>query len=420
MHYQETGKSIPEIARELDVDALVEGSVLRVGGRVRITAQLIRGANDEHLWAEDYDRDLRDILNLLSEVARSIAGQIHVTLTPRQQERLTTECTVDPDVYEMYLRGLHHLHKFTENDALESRRHFQQAIDADSNFALAHTGLAGAYIVYSVVGNLPARDLFPPAREAAQRALELDPGLGVAHTVLGFVEMYFNWDWAAAEGEFLRALEENPNDGDALHGMADVLVIYGRLDEAVELVRRGRKYDPYSYLRNLAVWIHLMIARRYQEVSTELERWRTFSPAARAEWYWLFKLYYHQGRHEEAMVQLRHSWTGRDPESRPTLEKAFTESGIRGACLVHAEQMAALSQHSYIDPLSIAIYFALAGDADQTFVWLENAYEERTPAVHLLAQPALDPYRSDPRFRNLMGRMGIPESGWEGLGSGGD
>ncbi|RKX29138.1 MAG: hypothetical protein DRP71_16615, partial [Verrucomicrobia bacterium] len=325
----------------------------------------------------------------------------------------TADRAVDPDVYEMFLRGLHHLHKFTEKDALESRRFFQQAIEADPDFAQAHAGLAGAYIVYSIVGNLPARDFYPPAQEAAQRALELDPSLGVAHTVLGFVELYFNWDWDAAEQEFNRALEMGPNDGDALHGMSSVLIINGRLDEAVELVKRARKFDPYSYLRNLPVWANLVVARRYQEATTEIEQWRAFSDNHQVGWYWLLSMYYDQGRHEEAMAELRHSSTGFDPESRTVMEKAYSESGIQAAFLVCAERVAGLSQREYIDPLSVARYYALAGDTDRTFLWLEKTYEARVPAIHLLAMPAFDPYRSDPRFRDLMGRIGIPESSWD-------
>ena len=420
MYFRETDKSMPEIAHELDVDALVEGSVLRVGNRVRITAQLIRGSNDEHLWAEDYDRDLKDILNLLSEVARSIAGEIDIALTPGQQERLTTERTVDPDVYEMFLRGLHFLHKFTERDVLISRDYFQQAIDADPNFALAHAGLSGSLIVSSIVSSVPSREVLPLAKEAALRAMALDPGLSGAHTVLGFVEMYSGWDWAAGEREFRRALELNPNDGDALHGLSNILMIHGRFDEAVELVTRARKFDPYSYLRNLPVWANLMIARRYQLAITEVERWRTFSGQAGAGWWWLFNIYFDQGRYEEAMVELRHSSTGCDPESGPAMEKAYAESGIQGAILVCTERLTALSLSEHIDPISVSQYFALAGDTEKTFVWLEKVYEERAPAIHLLAQPALDPYRSDPRFRDLMRRMDIRESAWEKLGSGGD
>ncbi len=423
MYYRETDKSIPEIARELDVDALVEGSVLRVGSRVRITAQLIRGANDEHLWAAEYDRDLRDILNLLSEVARTVAGEIHVVLTPGQQERLTTERTVDPAVYEMYLRGVHHLYELTEEDLLKARRYFEQAIAADPDFALAHTGLAGTYIVNSVVRNQPARDLYPLAllaRESAQRALKLDPSLGDAHGVLGFVEMYANWDWAAAEREFRRALELDPNIGMALHGLAGLEIIQGRLDEAVDLVKRARQSDPYSALRNQSVYHYLLLAHRFEEMYTEVEKWRTLSGNSQAGWSELFQSYHHQGRYDEAMAELRHSSTGRDPESRPVLEKAYAESGIQGACLVCAERLSALSQHEYVNPIYIAVYFALAGDVDRTFEWLEKIYEERVPTIYTLARPALDPYRADSRFRDLMGRMGIPESSWERFGSGED
>ncbi|MEN8007890.1 MAG: protein kinase [Candidatus Krumholzibacteriota bacterium] len=420
MFYRETDKSIPRIARELDVDAVVEGSVLRVGDRVRITAQLIRGATDEHLWAEDYDRDLQDILNLLSEVARSIAGEINIALTPRQQELLTIERTVDPDVYEMLLRGLHHLHKFTEKDALEARRWFQKAIAADPDFAPAHTSLSGFYLVYSIVGNEPSGEILPLARKAALRAQELDPELGTTHTVLGFVEMYSNWDWAAAEREFKLALERDPNDGDALHGLSNILTIQGHFDEAVELVLRARKYDPYSYLRNLPVWVNLVIARRYSEAITEVHQWRGFSGSEAAGWWWLFNVYFAQGRYEEAMTELRHSSTGRDPESRVDLEKAYAEAGIKAAILVCAERLAARSNSEYLDPLSVSKYFAMAGDSDRAFVWLEKAYEERAPAFHLLTEPALDPVRPDPRFRALVKRVGIPESGWEGLGVGED
>jgi len=416
MYYRQTDKSIPEIARELDVDAVVEGSVLRVGGRVRITAQLIRGDNDEHLWAEDYDRDLQDILNLLSDVARSIAGEIDVALTPREKEHLDSERTVAPETYELYLRGLHHLHQFTEQDALQARRYFQQAISADPNFAWAHAGLSGAFIVYTIVGDLPPGDLYQQARDAAQRALELDPDNGGAHTVLGFVNMYADWDWAAAEREFNLALEQDPNNGDALHGLSSVLTIHGRFEEAADMVLRARLYDPYSYLRNLPVWINLVIAHRYEEAITEVERWREFSGNPRMGWYWLFCAFRELGRDEDAMVELRHSSTGRDSKARPALEKAYTESGVKGAALVCAERLADLSQHEHLDPISISFYFAMAGDIDKTIHWLEKAYEDRAPALNLLAQPALDPYRADPRFRDLMDRFGIPESGWEGLG----
>ncbi|MFH1842709.1 MAG: tetratricopeptide repeat protein, partial [bacterium] len=371
MHYAGTDKSIPEIARELE-----------------------------------------DILNLFSEVAQAIAGEIDIVLTPQQQERLATDRTIDPDVYELLLRGQHHLNKFTYQDALEARRFFEQAVAADPNSAMAHAFLAGSYIVFGIVGDVPPREVFPPARDSAIRALELDPDHGGAYAVLGFVELYFNWDWAAAERELRRALELDPSNGYTLHGLADVLTIYGRFDEAVALVKRGRQFDPFSYLRNLVVWIHLLFAGRYEEAITEIEQWRAFSGDPQAGWHILYSSYYQQGQFEKAMVELRHSVICCDPESEPFLEEAYAAAGIRGASLVRAERLTTLSQSEYTDPLTVARYFALAGNADQTFAWLERAYEEHVPTIHMIAQPALDPYRSDPRYVDLMQRMGIPESGW--------
>jgi len=420
MLYEGTDKSIPEIASELEVDAVVEGSVLRVGDHVRITAQLISGVNDEHLWADDYDRELEDILNLLSEVARAVAGEIDIVLTPQQQERLIADRKIDPDVYELLLRGRHHLNKFTPQDILEARSFFEQAVAADPNSAIAHAFLSGSYLVISIVGNEPSHEVFPPARDAALRALELDPDLGGAHAALGFVELCFNWDWDAAEREFRRALELEPSNGYVLHGLADILTIRGRVDEAVELVKRARQFDPFSYLRNLVVWIHLHLARRYEEVIAEVEQWRAFSGDSQAGWFQLYRAYYYLGQSEKAMVECRRSLTAHDPEYAPVLEAAYIEAGIPGVSRVFAERLVTLSQSDYIDAFAIALYFARAGEVDQTFIWLERACEERVTTLQLIAMPALDPYRSDPRFVDLMQRMGIPESGWGIPGRGGD
>jgi serine/threonine-protein kinase len=408
MHFQATDKSIPEIARELDVDALVEGSVLRVGDQVRITAQLIHGATDEHLWADDYDRDLRDILSLLSEVARAIAGQIDIALTPGQQRRLTTERPVDPDVYETLLRGRHHLNEFTLDGAMEARRYFKQVVEADPNFSLGHAYLAGSYIVLGIMGTIPPGEIMPPARKAASRALELDPDLANAHTVLGFVQLYFDWDYPAAEREFRRALELDPNESHALHGIANCLIARGQLDEAVEWVRRSRQLDPYSRLRNMVYIAFLMLARRYEETIAEIEWWRSFSSDDRAGWFSLCMAYNRQGRYDEAMVELRNSSAGRDPEWAPALEETFATSGIRGAFRVCADRLAARSQHQYVDALDVAVYFALAADVEQTFEWLEKANQNRSPAMlHMIMGPAFDPYRSDPEFQDLMLKMGL-------------
>ncbi|MCP4573675.1 MAG: protein kinase [bacterium] len=420
MHYEGSGNPLPEIARELDVDALVEGSVLRVDGRVRITAQLIRGANDEHLWAEDYDRDLQDILNLLSEVAGAIAEEIDLVLTPGQQERLASDRRVNPAVYDMVLRGQHHLNRFNYEDALEARRYFEQAVAADPRFALAHAFLSASYIVLSMVGEFPPTEVYPPARASVTRALELDPGLAGAHTALAFIKLYYDWDWTAAEREFRQALELNPNDAYALHGLADVLSVNGGFDEAVDLVRRGHQLDPFSYLRNVTLWSHLLMARRYDEAIAEVERWRTATSDPRTGWHILYASFLHQGRHEEAMAELRHSTTGLDPDSSPRLEAAYAEGGIRAAFKVCADRLATLRQEGYVDAYNIALYYAVAGDEDGTFTWLERGYEDRNSGIHTLTRPAFDPYRTDRRFEDQLRRIGIPERAWSATGGGGD
>ena len=408
MHYQETDRSIPEIARELDVDALVEGSVLRVGDQVRITAQLIHGATDEHLWADDYDRDLKDILSLISEVARAIAGQIDIALTPDQQDRLTNEHTVDPDVYETLLRGRHHFNEFTPDGVLEARRYFQQVVEADPDFALGHAFLAGSYIVFGIMGTVPPGEIMPPARKAALRALEIDPDLASTRTVLGFVQLYFDWDRSAAEREFRRALELDPNNCYTLHGIADCLTASGHLLEAVEWVKRARQLDPYSRLRNIVLIAHLMLARRYEETIEEIEQWRSFSGNDRAVWYFLCMAYNQQGRYDEAMVELRNFPAGHDPAWAQTLETAFAESGMPGAFQFCAEHLADMSQGQYTDPFEVAVFFALAADEDQTFEWLEKAYQGRSlTLLHMIMRPAFDPFRSDPRFQDLMSKMGM-------------
>jgi serine/threonine protein kinase/tetratricopeptide (TPR) repeat protein len=412
MHYQGTDKPMTQIARELDVDALVEGSVLKVGDQVRITAQLIHGTTDEHLWADDYDRDLKDILGLLSEVAQAIAKEIDVALTPEQQQRLTTERTVDPDIYETMLRGQYHLFKFTVEGTLEARRYFQQVIEADSTLAEGYAGLSASYIIYAIMGVTPPGEVLPQARKAAQRALELDPELGVAHTDLGFIKLYFDWDLAAAEREFALALEFDPGEGNAMHGLADCLTARGRAEEAVDLVKRSRQLDPYAYIRCLSVWAHLALAEHYEESIAEIEQWRAFSGNEQAGWWHSMKANFQLGKEDLAMAELRKSTTGGDPEWAPAMEKAFVDSGLVGAFRVCAERLAGLSLSGYIDPLVVAVYFAWAGDIEQTFIWLEKAYQERTPSMlHMIMQPALDPYRSDPRFVDLMQRMGLPAHG---------
>jgi TolB-like protein len=409
MHYKGTEKSLPEIAAELDVDALVEGSVLRVGDRVRITAQLIDGASDKHIWADSYDRDLRNVLVLLNEVARAIAEEIDVVLTPEQEEHLASTRSVNPNAYEAFLRGAHHLNAFTSGDTRKALEYFRQAIEFDSEFAQAYAGLAVTYYSMSVQSFEPALDVMPKAEEAAQKALELDDDLSAAHTAMGFVRLYLDWDWEAAGKEFQRALETDPNNALAYHGYADYLTIKGHLDEAVDQIKRGRQSDPFSRLANVPVAWHLYFARRYDEAIDECHKLLTIEadyPVGDL----LMRAYWQLGRPEEAVEELRKTSLARDPEIRKALERGYASSGPEGAMLAVAQSLVTRSKSEYVGPAYIAAFFVQAGRGDPAIEWLENAYGAHEPSLlHLMFGPELDPLRSDRRFIDLRRRMGLPE-----------
>ncbi|MEJ2720333.1 MAG: hypothetical protein P8181_04235, partial [bacterium] len=271
MRYKDTTAPMPEIARELDVDALIEGSVLRVGDEVRITAQLIDGATDEHIWADSYDRDLRNVLSLLNEVAAAIADEVQATLTPEQAERLARARPVNLDAYDALLRGQQLFNTFRPSNVRESIGYFDKAIEIDPEFAEAHAMRAGAFTVLSVFGADPLA-VMPKARASAKRALELDDGLSEAHTAMGYVVLYFDRDWEAGGRAFRRALEIDPNNAMARHGYADYLLAVGRLDDSVDQCLLGRKSNPLSPLSNAVLVGHLYIARRYEETVAEAEK----------------------------------------------------------------------------------------------------------------------------------------------------
>jgi TolB-like protein len=265
MHYKGTKKTLPEIARELHVDAVVEGSVERSGGKVRITAQLIEAPTDKHLWASSYDRDLRDVLALQSEVTRAIANEVNVKLTPQEQVHLANARTVRPDAHEAYLHGLHELRKQSLEGIEQSIRYFQQAIALDAGDALAFAGLAAAYYDESSFLRAPL-DVMPKAKAAAARAIELDDSLAEAHASLAYVKLNFDWDWVGAEREFRHALELNSNLSRGHAGYAHYLLTLRRTDEAIQELRRAETLDPLLTGTHVDLPYLLYNGRRYEEV----------------------------------------------------------------------------------------------------------------------------------------------------------
>jgi TolB-like protein/Flp pilus assembly protein TadD len=408
MRYAETDKTLPEIARELDVDALIEGSVLRADGQVRITAQLIDGETDEHLWAENYDRDLENILALLSDVAQAIAKEIEVTLTPKQRARLTPTRRVDPAAYESFLRGVYAFNRFRSSGYREAVTHFSKAIEIQPDFAEAYARLAGAHLLLGGFGIEDAAEQEVLARKNAEMALELEPETAAAHAVLGWLRLYFHWDWPGAARYFEKALELNPYGAYALHGYGDYLTVMGRAEKGLEFLKRAAEADPLSPIVNAPIVGHELYARHYDEAintSRQLLEGNPDYPAVRSI---LAESLWHQGKLEEALAEYRMIWQD-DAEALEALKRGAEEGPGRAMGEI-AEVLATRSLAGRWGPLSVAKHFSLAGEVDQAFLWLERSYDMRVPQLMLIKeQPSWDSIRDDPRFDDLVRRIGIPQ-----------
>jgi tetratricopeptide (TPR) repeat protein len=376
---------------------------------VRITAQLIRGATDQHLWAESYDRDLENVLVVLSEVAQAIAGEIEVALTPEQHKRLTSARAVSPEIQETYLKATFFFNRFTPDDVQKALALYRQTIDLDPTFAPAHAGLAGAEFLLGFIGVAPLDAAMARAEAAALRALELDPELAQAHTSLGWIRLFYYWDWTGAESEFRRALALNPNDPNARHGLADYMLVRGDLEESVRQVELGRQCDPLSPITIVPVVGHLVFADRYDEAIAEADKMLELFPEYRQIHSFRASALWHRGSYEEALAEYR---KGRGGESvlSEAMEQAYRERGPRAAMRAGADFLAARYGTSRVDPLTVASYYAAAEEKDLAFEWLEKALDARIPQLlHLKADPDFDPLRSDPRFHDLLRRMKFPE-----------
>jgi TolB-like protein/tetratricopeptide (TPR) repeat protein len=413
MHFKDTLLSVPEIAKALGVDAIVEGSVIREGSRIRVHAQLIRGATDEHFWSESYDRDSGDVLALQSEVAQAIAEKVEVTVTGRERTRLVAVRHVAPEVYESYLKGAGQLEKANGKDDLrESIRYFEQAIEKDPTFAPAYVGLAEANGDLSAifVGGSPS-ELRPKVISAARKALELDPELAEAHALLGDIYQK-QWQWAEAEAEYRRALELKPNDPSANLGYASWLLCQGRTEEALEWSRRARELDPLGVRGVGEGWI-LFHARRFEDAIRQLRSVLAVYPDdSEAQWFLGFALI-GNGQSKEAIPLLEKtvSVMHRSPGSIELLATAYAHAGRRKEAIRLVEELKRLRKTSYV-PTGAFINPTLAlGQYDEAFFWFEQAYKEQSNILQFLkVHPFFDPVRGDPRFADLLRRVGLDQS----------
>jgi len=404
--YEDTDKSIPEIARELNVDALIEGSVLRDANRVRITAKLILGTEDEHLWANSYDRDLDHVLTMINEVSVAIANEIDVTVKQQDVENLPSSTAANLKVHELVLRGNHYFDRFMPDESL---RHYQQAVDLDAEFAPAHAGVAASYILKAFRNRNASSNFISLAREASSKAVSLDRNLAGAYSSLGFIQLYFDWDWEGAKTSLARALALSPNDIHTRHAYADYLMVMGDLEESLKQVEIGHLYDPFSRMADVVVGFHRILARQYDQVIEEGQKAIAEQPEVMVDLPYYSEALWLKGKHEEALAAYKRTW-GRDEELLRAMNRGFSESGYTGAILSLANALAQRDPE-FEDCVTLGKLYARAGEQEAALEWLEKAYQYRQPQIlHIKAIPEFDELRSTPRFQDLLDRIGFPET----------
>ena len=406
MQYKDARKPLPEIARELNVDAVVEGSVMRVGEQVRITVQLIHAPTDTHLWVESYERDLRNVLALQSEVARAIARQIEITVTPDQEAQLAATRPVNPETYKAYLKGMFHLNKMTPEGTEKGLAYLHQAIEHDPADPLAYAGLAGGY---SIIGHGPAPspEALPRAKAAALKALELDDTLAEAHAVLAEVKLYYDWDWAGAEQAFQRALQLNPNLAEAHAHYAWYLARLGRLDEGLAEMKRAQELDPLEPIYSAFLGQQYWGAGLYNEAIDEARKSLELNPDFPIGLYVIGVVYATKGMYEEAIAahQKTHAVA---PDWGWGLGHAYALAGRRDEALNALAELG--EEYQQRNAWGVAEIYAALGEKDEAFRWLEAGYEYRHNWIPWIGwNPNYEPLRDDPRFGDLLRRLNFPE-----------
>jgi TolB-like protein/Tfp pilus assembly protein PilF len=403
-------ETLPQIGRDLKVDAVVEGTVTRGENRVRVTAQLVEASSDHHLWARTYERDLKDILALQDEIAQDIAEQIRVKLTPKERSLLMQVHAVDPEAYDDSLRGWYWLSSLTMGGVPKAHDYFQKAITKDPSYALAYAGLADSLIMLGVSGELPPKGAYANAREAAAKALALDPSLAQAHTSLAISKFYVDWDWSGAEAEYKQATALNPNNARAHYFYSIYLVSAARLEEAMKEIERAQDLDPFSV--TITNWLGQVLyhERRYDDALRQNRRGLEIHPDKGQFYLAMADIYEQKKMFAEAFAARQQGLSLAKDPNVTAFGEAYKRAGYRGYLL---KQIQILEQgpHQLFTLPTLAHLYAMLGDEAHAMSCLERAYNERNFAVRFLrTAPELDSIRSSPRFRDLVRRIGFPPS----------
>ena len=410
--YKDTKRPLPEIARELGVDAVVEGTVTRSGNRVRITAQLIDGRSDRHLWAESYERDLRDVLALQNEVSGDIAKEIQIKVTNPEKSPLASARPVSPEAHEAYLKGRYFWNKRSEDGVRKGIDYFEQATRIDPNYAVAYAGLAESYIVLNGHRFLPPTQAFPKVHAAALKALELDESLAEAHTSLGAYQWEYEWDKSGAEKEFRRAIELNPSYATAHAWYAEELAALGRGDQALAEIKRAREVDPLSLpISVVAGWI-LYVERDNDQAIDQFQRTLELDSNFAIAHLYLGRAYVQKGNMEQAIVEAQTATklSGSHPFYMAWLGYAYARAGDRNEALRILHQLKVISGKKYVASHDVAAIYVGLGEKSKAIAWLNKGYDEHSYTVlQLGVEPEFDSLRSDPRFKDLVQRVGLSQ-----------
>jgi TolB-like protein/DNA-binding winged helix-turn-helix (wHTH) protein/Tfp pilus assembly protein PilF len=407
-HYRGTNKTVGEIARELNVDAVLEGTVLRDHGRVRITAQLIRASPEGHLWAEKYEGSLEEVLKLQDAVAEAVAHSIRANLTPGQLA-LPAPRAINGEAYEAYLKGRYRQARFGEEDLQKSRKYFQEAIEKDPGYASAWSGLARSSTILAAYGVLPRAQTYPQAKAAAEKALQLDSSLAEPLVTLARLKTEYEWDWEGAEKLFRRAIDLSPNYGSAHQSYAVYLAAVGRPQEALAEAKRAREVEPMTHMFSTNVAWFYYLGHQYDQAERGCRISIEEDPTTSWSHICLGSVYLQTARPQQAIAELRQAiGLQRGRMELMYLGHALGVSGDRAEAQKVLEEMRDLSYREYVPPEYIAVVYEGLGDKDQAFQWFDKAVKERSMQSWVYPDVRQDPIRSDPRFKDLMQRMGLP------------
>ena len=400
-----------EVGRKLGVRAVLTGRLMQSGDNLSISVELVDVRNNTHIWGEQYNRKASDLIALQEEIARDISEKLRLRLTGEERKRLTKRHTESPEAYQIYLNGLYYWNRGTEDGFKKAIEYFNRAIEKDPNYALARAGLANTYSLLGDSGYLAPKDAGPRAKAAAMEALATDDTLAEGHTSLALVKEYYDWDLPGAEREFRRAVELNPNSSEAHHWYGGFLAKMGRFDESTRELKKAQELDPLSLTINTTLGWQFYVVRQpgraIEQLGKTLEIDSNFAPARRA----LEAVYEQRGMYKEAVAEWQKALTlSGNPELAASVGEDYAKSGYKAVMLNWVEGLKELSKREYVSSYGVAQVYARLGEKEQAFAWLERAYQERdTGLVLLKVEPAFDNMRADPRFRNLMERVGLPQ-----------